>query len=295
MKKIFILLLTLFASLFWSVTASAASWGFYYNSGDVWRQTHHDDAVSEERLPFKWYERREVWNGHNQMKIIYDVRWGEKFPGTHAYRWHDDAGFYHHGQQVKDAVFFYDDNDRLVSVGYWANGVFIHFRADHACYESADPFFAEVRQGIVAAPGWHDTYDGERWNHHMIALKSMANGKFVTAENDGRSALIANRDWAREWETFEIVHLGNHQIALRSVTNGKFVSAANDGNSPLIANRSKIGEWETFKIVYLGNRQIALKSMANGQFVSADHDGTSSLIANRERVRKWETFEVIDN
>jgi hypothetical protein len=289
------LLLTLSMLLIMSMTASADSWGFYYNSSDNWRHTHHDDWASESRLPFKWHDHREAWSGHTQMKVIYDRRWNTRFPGSHAYRWHDDVGFYHHGHQVRDAVFFYDDNDQLISVGYWANGVFIHFRADHNSYESTDSFFVEVQNGIVAAPGWHDNYNADRWNHHMISLRSMANGKFVTADNDGNSPLIANRDWARDWETFEVLHVGNHRIALRSVTNGKFVTADNDGNSPLIANRDVPRDWETFEVVYLGNHRIALRSMANGKFVTADNGGNSPLIANRDVPRDWETFEVIDN
>src|SRR5919197_5628474 len=36
-----------------------------------------------------------------------------------------------------------------------------------------------------------------------IALRSMANGKLVTAENAGNEPLIANRDAIGPWETFE--------------------------------------------------------------------------------------------
>lgn len=295
MKKLVLMLLTLSILIIGTATASADSWGFYYSSGDNWRQTHHDDFNSETRLPFKWYDYREFWSGHNQMKPIYDRRWSNRFPGSHAYRWHDDVGFFHHGHQVRDAVFFYNDNDQLISVGYWAGGVFIHFRADHSSYESDDVFFKDVMPGVVVSSGWHDTYDPDRWHHHMIALRSMANGKFVCAENDGDSPLIANRDWAREWETFEVIHLGNHRIALRSVANGKFVCAENDGYSPLIANRDWAREWETFEIVYMGNHRIALRSMANGKFICAENGGYSPLIANRDVPRAWETFEVIDN
>jgi hypothetical protein len=295
LKRVLILVLTLSMLLIMSMTANADSWGFYYNSGDNWRQTHHDDATSEGGLPFRWHQNRAAWSGHTQLKVIYDRRWTDRFPGSHAYRWHDDVGFRHHGHMVRDAVFFYDDNDQLISVGYWANGVFIHFRADHSCYESTDSFFVEVQSGIIANPGWHDSYDPDRWNHHMIALRSIANGKFVSADNDGNSPLIANRDWDRAWETFEVVHMGNHRIALRSVANGKFVTADNDGSSPLIANRDEAKEWETFEIVYLGNHRIALRSMANGKFVSADNGGSLQLIANRDWAKGWETFEVVEN
>lgn len=40
-----------------------------------------------------------------------------------------------------------------------------------------------------------------------IALRSMANGRLVCAENAGKQPLIANRDAVGEWETFEVVPL----------------------------------------------------------------------------------------
>jgi hypothetical protein len=40
-----------------------------------------------------------------------------------------------------------------------------------------------------------------------IALRSMANGKIVCAENNGAQPLIANRDHPGPWETFEVIVL----------------------------------------------------------------------------------------
>lgn len=40
-----------------------------------------------------------------------------------------------------------------------------------------------------------------------IALRSLANGKLVCAENGGNDPLIANRDYPGLWETFEVVEL----------------------------------------------------------------------------------------
>lgn len=44
-----------------------------------------------------------------------------------------------------------------------------------------------------------------------IALKSMANGKFVCAEGAGNQPLIANREKADLWETFDVVVLESDQ------------------------------------------------------------------------------------
>jgi len=125
----------------------------------------------------------------------------------------------------------------------------------------------------------------------LIALKSMANGKYVSALNGGGKALIANREAVDIWETFELVALGNSRVALRAVCNNKYVCAENKGALPLIVNRDRVGEWETFEKVGMGGNRFALKSMANGRFVCAENAGVSALIANRTVAAEWETFE----
>ena len=84
-----------------------------------------------------------------------------------------------------------------------------------------------------------------------VALQAAINGKYVCAENAGQSPLIANRDWVRGWETFELIDLGNGNVALRADANGKYVCADNGGQSPLIANRDWVLGWETFKLIRL--------------------------------------------
>jgi len=123
-----------------------------------------------------------------------------------------------------------------------------------------------------------------------IALKSVANGKLVCAEDGGGKALIANRTVVGPWETFQMITVGTGKIALKSLTNGKYVCAENAGAQPLIANRTQIGPWETFEKVDRGGGMIALKSMANGKYVCAENAGAQPLIANRTAIGPWEMF-----
>jgi hypothetical protein len=122
------------------LTASADSFGFYYNSGNNWHPRFHSDYEAERGLPFRWHDHYEAMRVSYHMERIHEVEWGHRFPGTIAYRWHG-PGFWHHGHYVTDAVFFYNGNGELVSVGYMVDGVFIHFRDDHECYENHDSFF----------------------------------------------------------------------------------------------------------------------------------------------------------
>lgn len=125
----------------------------------------------------------------------------------------------------------------------------------------------------------------------LVALRSMANGKFVCAENAGALPLIASKDVAAEWETFDVIALGGNLIAIRAAVNNNFVSIENSGASRLVANRDGVATPETFEKVGLGNNRFALKSMVNGKFVCAENAGALPLVANRDAAAEWETFE----
>jgi|GEM_PF-2801235 len=142
MKKILSLLLMLSVIMLMSVTASAQDWhDSFYESNNNWVHTHHNDIDSERGLPFAWHERYNSMKRHHHLERIHDEEFGGRFPGLHAYRWSSHEGFWHHGHHVKDAIFFYNENEELVSVGYMANGIFISFREDHESYENHDSFF----------------------------------------------------------------------------------------------------------------------------------------------------------
>ncbi|NDI35797.1 glycoside hydrolase family 30 beta sandwich domain-containing protein [Chengkuizengella sediminis] len=127
----------------------------------------------------------------------------------------------------------------------------------------------------------------------IIAIKAMANNKYVTAGDAGNSALIANRDAAQGWEQFEVVDGGDGFIALKSLANGKYVTAENGGESNLIANRDSIQGWEQFKWIDNGDNTFSLQANANGLYVTAEDGGDSPLISNRPLIDGWEKFQYI--
>jgi len=125
-------------------------------------------------------------------------------------------------------------------------------------------------------------------------IKAGINGKYVTAENVGAGALIANRDKALTWESFYIIPVSGG-INIKATINNKYVTAENVGASPLIANRDAAGPWELFTIVTAtaNTNNIALKASVNNRFVTAENGGAQSLIANRDAIGPWETFTII--
>ena len=127
----------------------------------------------------------------------------------------------------------------------------------------------------------------------VVSLRAHANGDYVTAENDGASALIANRTAIGPWEQFDEIDEGNGAIALRAHANGLFVTADNAGAAPLIANRAAVGGWETFGLVHNPDGSVSLRSHANNDYVTAENAGAAALIANRTAIGGWEEFDLI--
>jgi hypothetical protein len=115
------------------------------------------------------------------------------------------------------------------------------------------------------------------------------NGEYVCAEGGGKRELVANRKEAKEWEIFELIHLGNNKVALKAC-NGMFVRAEGGGGGKLKPDRDWIRDHETFTLVQKGVNKIALCSH-KGKYVCAEGGGGRELLANRNQAREWETFK----
>jgi lysophospholipase L1-like esterase len=124
----------------------------------------------------------------------------------------------------------------------------------------------------------------------VISLKAHANGDYVTAENAGAAALIANRTAIGTWEQFDEVSQANGTIALRSHADNDYVTA---GTAALIADSATVGTAQTFTLVHNSDGSVSLRATANGDYVTAENAGASSLIANRTAIGPWEEFDLI--
>ena len=131
----------------------------------------------------------------------------------------------------------------------------------------------------------------------VLSLMSQADNRYVTAEDAGAQALIANRTAIGQWEQFDLIDVGNGNgdVALLSHANGKYVTAEDAGAQPLIANRTAVGPWETFHIEVQPNTggAIALLARANGCYVTATNAGQGPLVASTTQVGGWELFDLI--
>ena len=78
---------------------------------------------------------------------------------------------------------------------------------------------------------WGKNLQSRDLGNGYMAVKSLVNGLYVTAENAGASPLIANRGAVGLWEEFQLVDSGSGTFALLARVNGKYVCAENAGNT----------------------------------------------------------------
>jgi type 1 glutamine amidotransferase len=127
-----------------------------------------------------------------------------------------------------------------------------------------------------------------------VALRAVANGRYVAAENAGAAALIANRTAIGGWEQFDLIDRGGGNVALRARVNMRYVCAENGGAAALIANRTAIGAWETFARINNSDGTVSFRAQANGRYVQAANSGASPLIASATAIGPWEKFTLVN-
>ena len=143
--------------------------------------------------------------------------------------------------------------------------------------------------GLYSAP---PTLSNQLIVGNVYSLKSVINGKYVTAPNGGSNSLIAQSVSVGTAEQFQIVNAGGGNIAFLALANSNYVTAENNGANPLIANRTAVGNWETFTEFDAGNGNIGLRAMNDGKYVTAPNSGANPIIAQSTSLGAAESFVV---
>ncbi len=126
---------------------------------------------------------------------------------------------------------------------------------------------------------------------NTYALKSVLNGHYISATNNGDYVLAANASSVGVPGEFQIYDAGGGNIGLLALVNTNYVCADNDGNNPLIANRTGVGSWETYTEFAGPNGSIGLQAMVNGEYVTVSNTA-ATLIAQSSTLGTTQAFAV---
>lgn len=138
------------------------------------------------------------------------------------------------------------------------------------------------------------TYNTVKLSNGKYSIKSVANGKYVAAENGGSETIVANRDsYGGSWETFYLINNDDGTVSLKADANNKYVCAVLDEENQLVPRSDNVGTWEKFQIYKISDTEYGLRSAENGKYVKADLDNGGKLIAGSDSIAgAWEAFNI---
>ena len=138
------------------------------------------------------------------------------------------------------------------------------------------------------------TYNTVKLSNGKYSIKSVANEKYVVAENGGSDPIVANRDsYGGSWETFYLINNDDGTVSLKADANNKYVCAVLDEENQLVPRSESVGTWEKFQIYKISDTEYGLKSAENGKYVKADLDNGGKLVAGSDSIAgAWEAFNI---
>ena len=138
------------------------------------------------------------------------------------------------------------------------------------------------------------TYNTVKLSNGKYSIKSVANGKYVAAENGGSETIVANRDsYGGSWETFYLINNDDGTVSIKADVNNKYVCAVLDEENQLVPRSDNVGTWEKFQIYKISDTEYGLRSAENGKYVKADLDNGGKLIAGSDSIAgAWEAFNI---
>ena len=138
------------------------------------------------------------------------------------------------------------------------------------------------------------TYNTVKLSNGKYSIKSVANEKYVVAENGGSDPIVANRDsYGGSWETFYLINNDDGTVSIKADANNKYVCAVLDEENQLVPRSESVGTWEKFQIYKISDTEYGLKSAENGKYIKADLDNGGKLIAGSDSIAgAWEAFNI---
>ena len=118
-----------------------------------------------------------------------------------------------------------------------------------------------------------------------IKIKAV-NGKYVSTDYNRKMMLVANRDSAKGWETFMLIHLDKNRCVLKA-WNDCYILTLDRGEQQ--AAMDIIDKYEVFDFIDLGNNKFALKS-ANGKYLGTEYEEPFFIYAHSPEINDRTTF-----
>jgi len=122
-------------------------------------------------------------------------------------------------------------------------------------------------------------------HHGKIHIKSY-HCKYLCAPDKPMGSVVADREKAKEWETWIVENQGSGKIALKSTWN-RYLSVEKDHK--VVADRTEAKEWETFQPVFVAGDLWCLKTYW-GTYLTAEKN--HHVAGDRKEAKDWEHWHI---
>jgi hypothetical protein len=151
------------------------------------------------------------------------------------------------------------------------------------------PDYENAKKGLTERELLNTDYYLKIIDSRSVGIKA-GNNKYLSADKN-EDAVIANRDYLGEWETFFFIMYDNNECVIRSFDNN-FLCCEFEHGGRITASRKGIAEWETFIFVKLEENFFALKA-ANNKYITVDKK-LNHLIANSDSIDTLQKFQLVN-
>jgi len=160
------------------------------------------------------------------------------------------------------------------NLNYWQYRTAIPTGTNVRLQSKANNKWVSAATGSLAAsatvPGATELFSivdasADGYGHGYVALKALANDKYVTADTNGVQALAANADAIDKSQIFQWTDNADGSITLRALANSKLVSATNvPATFPLVPNRIRYaGLAESFVLSPVSSNTLSFIAQPN--------------------------------
>jgi hypothetical protein len=124
---------------------------------------------------------------------------------------------------------------------------------------------------------------------NYVGIKAF-NGKYICADKE-KDAVIANRNYIGEWETFLLIQRPKNLYSMKSFQN-KFLGI-NPKSKEIVARKERPGQSELFRKIDLDDKRFVLKTY-NGDYVTVASDSSISLMTGAKNITSQSVFELVN-
>lgn len=241
----------------------------------------HEDINGYATYGEKHYHWEDLGNNFHEYTLIWDEQYLRVYIDDHNY-WTMDIS------DRRNLSEFHQDFHLLINLAVGGDKLTPKI-LDPAQVTSLPNYGSEKKLIVDWVKVWRKA---EAKENGPVALKAVANSRYVCAENFGWDPIVARAESANDWETFNLVNNSDGTVSLQSHANWRYLQSPNWGWDAAGAWGEAVGDWEKYRLINNSDGTVSFQSIANDRYLQTSDFGWGNIGAWGEAIGDWEKFHL---